>query len=102
MDGYGFGVPTARPSYRAAEDLPMPGPRQLAVAQRLMYGHSSLSAPAGTVEGLGPPPVRREPASLSKRAMGVVESGIAYRQRVAERRAKPTLQLSTVTFGLPM
>ena len=77
----------------------MPGPRQLAVANRLMFGHSSLSAPAGAYGGGIAPPTRREPLSVVKRRENLAKAGQEYRRRVMERRAMPTLQLNTVTFG---
>ena len=99
VDGYGFGHPKMTAAARVSGELPMPGPRQLAVANRLMYGQSSLSAPSGMGGGGFVPAIRREPPSLVKRRGNHVVAGQEYRRRVMERRAMPTMKMNTVTFG---
>lgn len=88
LGGTGFGKPKPKPSYKLREELPMPGAKQLIAAQRLMYGHSSLSAKHMLLgeqpRNEKPQLMRRKDSSLSVRGCRCHRCVVGLRARARE------------------
>lgn len=78
----------------------VPRPEQMAAADRLMHGHSSLSKSALPILASDRMPAPSAlPLTMMKSNARAVSNGLAYRKRMENLRKKPTLALNYLTFG---